>query len=242
MVKQPKLGELLVRAGAIDQTQLEAALGEQKKWGSPLGMTIVRMGFLDEETLVRTLARQLKLPLAWLRGKRIKPQVLALVPNELALKHRCLPMTCSDSPSGRVLFLAMQDPADLAAVDEVAFRTGCKVKAVLAAPGELEEALKRHYQLDSGASPDRILDLASPEFSAEDDGPEILLLDREVVFSAEDEDGPLEFVDGPVGPEPNAALEALIHLANTLLEKGAIDRDELVERIGELASQVPGSR
>jgi len=242
MVKQPKLGELLVRAGAIDEVQLEAALGEQKKWGSPLGMTIVRMGFLDEETLVRTLARQLKLPLAWLRGKRIKPQVLALVPNELALKHRCLPMTCNDGPSGRVLFLAMQDPADLAAVDEVAFRAGCKIKPVLAAPGELEEALKRHYQLDSGAAPDRILDLTSPEFSAEDDGPEILLLDREVQFAAADEDGPLEFINDPARPAPNAALEALLHLAETLLEKGTIDRDELVERIGALASQVPGSR
>jgi hypothetical protein len=200
------------------------------------------MGFLDEETLVRTLARQLRLPLAWLRGKRIKPQVLALVPNALALKHRCLPMSCNDRPSGRVLFLAMQDPADVAAVDEIAFHSGCKVKPVLVAPGELEDALKRHYQLESGAGPEETLDLNAPEFTAEEEEPEILLLEREVHFAPADEDGPLEFLDSSRRAAPSAALDALIRLAQALLEEGTISRDELVERIGELASQVPGSR
>ncbi len=60
MPERPKLGELLVMAGAIDQTQLGAALAEQRKFGRPLGTTLVRMGFLDEEALVRTLARQLR--------------------------------------------------------------------------------------------------------------------------------------------------------------------------------------
>ena len=54
MPERPKLGELLVMAGAIDQTQLGAALADQRQYGRPLGITLVRMGFLDEETLVRT--------------------------------------------------------------------------------------------------------------------------------------------------------------------------------------------
>ena len=73
MPKRPKLGELLVMAGAIDQIQLGAALADQRQFGHPLGATLVRMGFLDEEALIRTLARQLKLPIAWLRGMGICP-------------------------------------------------------------------------------------------------------------------------------------------------------------------------
>ena len=77
MPERPKLGELLVMAGAIDQTQLGAALAEQRRFGHPLGTTLVRMGFLDEEALIRTLARQLKLPIAWLRGKWVEQAVLS---------------------------------------------------------------------------------------------------------------------------------------------------------------------
>ncbi len=68
MAERLKLAELLVRAGAIDQAQLTAALREREKWGLPLGVTLIELKFLDEETLVRTLARQLKVPLAWMRG------------------------------------------------------------------------------------------------------------------------------------------------------------------------------
>jgi MSHA biogenesis protein MshE len=75
--ERPKLGELLVMAGAIDQTQLGAALAEQRRFGRPLGATLVRMGFLDEEGLIRTLARQLKLPIAWLHGKWVEQEVLS---------------------------------------------------------------------------------------------------------------------------------------------------------------------
>jgi len=258
MAKRLKLGELLVRAGAIDRAQLEAALGEQGKRGTPLGMTIVRMGFLDEETLVRTLARQLKLPLAWLRGKRIKPEVLGLVPDELAMKYRCLPLSTSEVPGGRVLFLAMQDPADLAAADDVASHAGCKVKPVLAAPGELEEALERHYQIDDVATQiddvgapeseqplhdeSESLELTASDWLAGEEEPEILLLDREVQFSPVDGDSPLKFVNEPAASATNATLEALAQFVAALIDEGVLTRDDLDRRLGDLVSRVPGSR
>jgi hypothetical protein len=153
MPERPKLGELLVMAGAIDQTQLGTALAEQRRFGRPLGATLVRMGFLDEEALIRTLARQLKLPIAWLRGKWVEQEVLDLVPAELALKHRCLPLTVNDAGRGKVLHLAMQDPGDLETLDAIRFHVGHNVRPVLAAPSELEEALQRHYE--SGKSEGR---------------------------------------------------------------------------------------
>ena len=70
------LGELLIAAGAIERDQLEVALAEQKNWGGPLGAALVRMGMLDEHTLIRALAGQLKLPVMKLDGKRVNSEIL----------------------------------------------------------------------------------------------------------------------------------------------------------------------
>jgi MSHA biogenesis protein MshE len=96
MKPKPKLGELLVASGVIDAAQLSAALGEQRQWGKPLGMTLVRMGMMDEETLVQTLAGQLKVPVVKLTGKRVNPEVLARLSFDLAAKHRCIPLLEND--------------------------------------------------------------------------------------------------------------------------------------------------
>jgi len=148
MAERLKLGELLVMAGAIDQGQLAQALSHQRQFRQPLGKTLVSLGFIDEEAMIRTLARQLKLPVAWLDGKWVEPQVLELVPAEIARKHCCLPLTVTDGAAGKVLHLAMQDPGNLEVLDAVSFRIGHKVSPVLASPTELEDALQRHYEAD----------------------------------------------------------------------------------------------
>ncbi len=145
MGKRLKLGEILVSKGLISEAQLAAALGEQRRWGKRLGMTLVLMGFLDEETLIRTLAAQLSLPVARIRGKRVNAEVVELVPVELAEKHRCLPLFVKNQEGSRELFLAMEDPSDLDAQGELGFRIGFRIRPVLVAPTELEDALQRHY-------------------------------------------------------------------------------------------------
>lgn len=231
MASKCKLGELLVRAGMIDEAQLRAALGEQGKWGSPLGMTIVRMGFLDEETLIRTLARQLQLPLAWLRGKRVKAEVLELVSGEIASKHRCMPLAATNGPEGRIVFLAMQDPSDLNAIDEIGFKLGCKIKPVLAAPSELEDALGRHYPDIAASQTGREIELTSPIPMGVEGEPELLLLDREAVFGAADPNVPLEFASDPMRPGATPELDALSRLVAVLIEKGVFSRDAFIGRI-----------
>ena len=145
MGKRLKLGEMLVAKGLISETQLASALGEQRRWGKRLGMTLVLMGFLEEETLIRTLASQLKLPVARIRGKRVNAEVVELVPVELAEKHRCLPLFVKSQEGAHELFLAMEDPSDLDAQGELGFRIGFRIRPVLVAPTELEDALQRHY-------------------------------------------------------------------------------------------------
>jgi type IV pilus assembly protein PilB len=230
MRPRQKIGDLLVASGTIDQAQLEAALGEQKAWGRPLGMTLVRMGFVDENTLVHTLASQLKLPVVELAGKVVNQEVLDRVPVDLAEKYRCLPLLLNQEGGKNVLYLGMEDPADLEAIDEISFQIGDTVKPVLVAPSELEEALHRHYHWAASST--------NPEMPAE------------VESDVFDQDGEPEFIDLPGaaggegraaasgGSEPTAGGSAgipsesiLRALSQLLVEKGVITRDELIDRV-----------
>ncbi|HEY5656428.1 MAG TPA: hypothetical protein VIY27_01430, partial [Myxococcota bacterium] len=227
--------ELLVMGGAIDQTQLGAALAHQRQFGRPLGQTLVSLGFVDEETMIRTLARQLKLPVAWLRGKWVDPQVIEMVPAELACKHRCLPLTVTEGSGGKVLHLAMQDPGNLEVLDAIGFHVGHKVSPVLAAPSELEDAVQRHYEAsgaEGGAATSR------PEVQ---EVPELLMFELKASTPAAD----LDFNFGPTAGDPalisaQAALRALTQLLLVLMNQGIISRDEVAGAIRKLLAAEDG--
>lgn len=151
--QRPKVGEILVRAGVIDHQQLKAALGEQTRWGGHLGSTLIKLGFVEEKDLVRALASQLELPMATLEGKRIPPEVLALVPREVADRERVLPLFVKRDGSRVFLFVGIEDPGNLEAFDDLAFRTGMLIKPVMVAPSELFEAIDRCYHRGPVAEP-----------------------------------------------------------------------------------------
>jgi type IV pilus assembly protein PilB len=140
-----RLGELLVEIGIIDDFQLRSALSDQKRWGRPLGATLVKLGFVGEEELVRVLSRHLDVPIVDLRGKRIAPDALACLAVEVAEKSRCIPLFKKREGGAEVLYLGMEDPTDLAVVDDLSFRTGLKIRAVLVGPSQLADAIERHY-------------------------------------------------------------------------------------------------
>jgi hypothetical protein len=230
--KRAKLGQVLVAAGAIEPAQLTAALEEQKRNGGLLGMALVRLGFVDERTLVRALAGQLNLPVVQLQGKQISSEVLDLVPVELVDKHRCLPLLINGEGDARVLYLGMEDPSDPDVVAEICTLVGMTVQAVLVAPTELDDGIFRHYQCDGfGTEPlsDRPMPVEPParrdsalvvtpatqsidpntdgmEPSCVDDfGPEPSFVGLDELGS-EDPDDPLEFEDSPALP-PDARAE-----------------------------------
>jgi type IV pilus assembly protein PilB len=240
MEAKPKLGELLVQAGAIDDAQLKSALGEQRQWGQPLGMTLVRMGFIDEAKLIHVLASQLKLPVVKLSGKRVNPEVVNRVPVDLAEKHRCIPLLENEEGGQQVLYLGMEDPSDLEALDEISFRVDAKVRPVLVAPSQLDEALQRHYHWASTAG--------DPGVAREDEGgedgkdePEFLHAssrEEPEIFAAPPPATPVARPAAkPGGAPPVAILRALSQL---LVEKGVITRDELVERLRAVVSEGDG--
>jgi type IV pilus assembly protein PilB len=139
-----RLGELLVESGAIDEFQLKAALGHQRQWGGKIGQTLVDLKLVTEPAVVSALARRLECEVARLDELLVTPmmeEALRLVPAELARKHLALPLEATRS----TLTVAMADPANVLALDELAFHTSRRVKALLAGPRELARAVSRCY-------------------------------------------------------------------------------------------------
>ena len=91
-----RLGEILVQAGVIDEVQLKAALGEQRKWGRPLGQTLVEMRFIDESTLVRLLSTQLNIPAVVLDNVVPTQAALRKLDYEFCATHMCFPFAFED--------------------------------------------------------------------------------------------------------------------------------------------------
>jgi hypothetical protein len=145
MSEKLKVGEILVQAGVIDEMQLASALGEQARWGRRLGVTLIKMGMVEEGHLIRALAKQLDLPVASLAGKRIADDVIALVPARVAFEHGVVPLFVKRQGLNDQLFLGMEDPSNLAVLDDLTFRTGMKVYPVMVGPTELGAAIDRYY-------------------------------------------------------------------------------------------------
>ena len=253
MPRQPRLGDILVQAGLIDELQLHTALAEQQRWGNRLGVALVKLGMIDEQELVHALSRKLGAPAVRLQGKRIDPAVLALVPRDLAERHACLPLFTKQEAGVEVVYVGMEDPGDLTALDELSFRTGMKVRAVIVAPTELWETLDRSYRRlsEAGAglseTPTDPSD-TEPHFAnlgSETADERDALLPRSSTPSA----APAPSAEGPrvrshdgtpeVGATPSSRSGSsrvptrsnLRALTQLLLEKEVIGRDELLQRI-----------
>ena len=155
MQGRPRVGEILLAAGIIDQMQLDAALGEQSRWGRRLGVTLIKMGFVEEGHLIRALAKQLGLPVASLAGKKIPADVIALVPSRVASEHGVIPLFTKQEGRTGQLYLGMEDPSNLAVLDDLSFRTGMEIHPVMVGPSELGEAIDRYYHGRGKTGPPR---------------------------------------------------------------------------------------
>ena len=142
-----RIGELALAAGAVTQDQLGQASAHQKENGGRLGSSLVALRLMSERQVADLVAKQYGLPLVDdLDGVDVPGDVLALVPRSHCLAHRVLPL----SRRGSHLRLAMADPTDVLAVDPVQFRTGLKVRPVVAAEGAIARAIRRLYGEDAG--------------------------------------------------------------------------------------------
>lgn len=136
-----KLGKLLVGAHLMTDEQLEKALLVQKKDGGRLGSIIVKLGFLNEEHLLRFLSQRYSIPAIDLNKCEIDPAIIKLVPQEVVQKHQVIPV----KRSGSTLSLAMVDPTDVLAVDDIKFMTGYDVEPMVASEASIITAINRFY-------------------------------------------------------------------------------------------------
>src|SRR5690606_18459523 len=133
------LGQLLLAAGVVDAAELAAALEEQRRTRERLGAVLVRRG-LDARHVARGLARQLRLTYA--EPPLVpEPGAVAVVDRALAVRLRVLPLAAN----GRTLRVAMADPLDTVAVDDLQFQTGRRVEPVVTTPHAVAEALAVAY-------------------------------------------------------------------------------------------------
>ena len=136
-----KLGELLVRSGRIDPAQLNEALALQKEHGGRVGTNLVKLGYLTEKQLVEALSQHFNVPSADLTGVEIDEAVLKIIPADLARKYTILPVT----KTGATITVAMIDPTNVFAMDDVKFMTGYRVEPVVASETAIRTAIDRYY-------------------------------------------------------------------------------------------------
>jgi len=146
MAKRKKLGEILVDAGLINETQLSAALHSQRTWGGKLGSTLVRMGFASEAAILKCLSAQLRLPSADFRKISVSPKAIMAVPFKIAEKYDVLPVALKEEMGKKTVILAMSDPTNLDAIGEIEFQTGVRVRPVVATESSIAKAIERYYR------------------------------------------------------------------------------------------------
>src|SRR5256886_1360155 len=158
-----RLGDLLVADGLLTQAQLQKALGEQKGSTEKLGSILIKLGFINEEQLIGFLSRQYGVPSITLSQLEIDPGVLRLLPAPIAKKYEIIPVR----RMGNSLAVAMADPTNVFALDDIAFMTNLQVLPLVASQTAIRKAIDRHYESKTesiqSAMQDFTADLANVE-------------------------------------------------------------------------------
>jgi type IV pilus assembly protein PilB len=136
-----KLGELLLKENMVTPQQLQEALGHQKSHGGKLGKAFVALGYVRDEEITSLLSRQYGVPSINLDHFEVDPTIIKVIPAETSRKYQILPL----SRSGATLTIAMADPTNVFAMDDIKFMTGYNVEPVVASEVSLEEAIDKYY-------------------------------------------------------------------------------------------------
>ncbi|MEE9533930.1 MAG: ATPase, T2SS/T4P/T4SS family, partial [Acidimicrobiia bacterium] len=158
------LGTMLVQEGLLDRADLDRATEIQGETGMPLGRILVEEGFVKETDLVKTLARHIGLEFVSLDEVTIDPSASALIPEPLARRYNAIPIAFEDGS----LVVAMADPANVLAIDDIRAITGLDVLPRVATKTEVEDGISRMARFDDSVSD--LGDLLDDEAEVEDLG------------------------------------------------------------------------
>jgi MshEN domain len=229
MAGAKKLGDMLKEAGLIDDFQLQSALSHQRNWGGKLGSIFIELEFVREEDLARVIAEKLRTPHINLFEPEIPEDVIKLIKPEVAKKYHVMPAKRDKNN----LMLAMLDPLDIEAIDEIRFITGLNIKPLLALESEIKDAIKKYYD---GEEPSR-KHKNEPFYQGVAYAPGGKM---EIIRGSDltMEKQPENDAASPILSKEETAMQALQDtkmrieaLTTLLIEKGLINRDELVSMI-----------
>ena len=136
-----KLGEILVRENLITSQQLREALDYQRANGGRLGSNLVKLGMISDDVITAVLSRQYGVPSINLELFQIDEETIKLISQEVALKYAVLPI----SKVGATLTLAMADPTNVFAMDDIKFMTGLNVEPVIASEASIIASVAKYY-------------------------------------------------------------------------------------------------
>jgi type IV pilus assembly protein PilB len=151
MANNNRLGELLVREKLISLSQLRHAQDEQQKSGQNLGYTLAKLGYVSDDEITSFLSQQYRVPTVNLEEYEIDPEILKLVQKEPCERHKVVPV----SRTGNSLIVAMADPTNLNAIDDLKFLTGYNIEPVIASETAIHNAIEKYY--NAGPSYDEVM-------------------------------------------------------------------------------------
>ncbi len=163
-----RLGELLVRENLISMAQLKKAQEEQSKTGGRIGYHLVKTGAIEESKLTDFLSKQYGVPAINLKDFDIDPEIIKLVPKEVCEKHLILPV----NRAGASLIIAMSDPSNIFAMDDIKFLTGYNIETVVASELAIREAIERYYAVKGPSLEEIVGDLDDSGVEVADDDDE----------------------------------------------------------------------
>ena len=203
-----RLGDLLVAEGLVKQEELQRALAEQKGTTEKLGSVLVRLKLVNEEQLTGFLSRQYGIPSITLSQLDIDPGILRLVPPQIARKYEVLPV----KRAANTLTLAMADPTNVFALDDVSFMTNLQVLPVVAAQAAIRRAIERNYENQGAAITDVLTELAEDQAS-----------NVEVVDDDEDSGGKVDVFELKESADEAPVVKLVNMVLVDAIQKGASD-------------------
>jgi type IV pilus assembly protein PilB len=196
-----KLGKMLIKENLITEEQLEKALDEQKKTGGRLGTNLVKFGYLSEKDLISALSKQHNIPGIDLNSVDIDEKVVHLIPSNVAIKYELIPI----SRTGKMLTVAMVNPDDIFAIEDIKFSTGFEIQPVIASETAIRTALEKYYE-----GQDLLQRVEKEIQESEEDEVEIVGAEEDEVEEEEMSDLASQIDSGPI-----------VKLVNTIISRGA---------------------
>ncbi|MBN1695664.1 Flp pilus assembly complex ATPase component TadA [candidate division WOR-3 bacterium] len=164
-----RVGRILLLDGAITEDQLKEALKRQREEGGRLGANLIELGYVTEEQLIKALEKNLNVKGVVLSDYPLDDEVLNLISPDIAGAYECVPV----EKKGKTLYLAMINPNDLQAQEDIRFRTGYEIKPLVASEKSIRKILKEHYETKA------IEDEVAEEMGLAEDSVELLAKDEE---------------------------------------------------------------